>query len=83
MSDLKPCPFCGRIPEIQEDSRWPRHGKYAGKRVDAFEVVCKNMGCVICGADNVYFLSAEEAAEAWNRRVNDEADRCGCVLETE
>ena len=66
---LKPCPFCGKIPEIQEDYRWPRHGKYAGKRVDAYEIICVNFDCPIYKADNVYFLSKEEAIEAWNRRA--------------
>ena len=67
--ELKPCPFCGKIPEIQEDYRWPRHGNYAGKRVNAYEIICVNFDCPIYKADNVYFLSKEEAMEAWNRRA--------------
>lgn len=69
MDNLKPCPFCGMIPVMQTDYRWPRYGKYAGKRVDAFEVVCKNWECILHNVDNNYFLSAEEATEAWNRRM--------------
>lgn len=70
---LKPCPFCGKMPEIQNDTRWPRYGKNAGKSVNAFEVVCKNTDCIIYGADNVYFLTKEKAVGAWNRRVSEKA----------
>ena len=65
--ELKPCPFCGRPPRIQKDSRWPRSGKHEGNRVDAFEVVCDNSNCPIYHADNKYFLSEEDAIKAWNR----------------
>lgn len=70
MIELKPCPFCGNRAEIQEDHRWPRAGKFAGKRVKAFEVICPNWDCPIYHADNTYFLSEKEAAEAWNRRAD-------------
>lgn len=65
----KPCPFCGSFPSIQKDSRWPRSGPHEGERVDAFEIVCLNSDCVIYHADNVYFLTAEDAVKAWNRRA--------------
>ena len=65
----KPCPFCGYLPSIQHDSRWPRSGPHEGERVDAFEVVCLTDDCVIYHADNVYFLTEEDAIKAWNRRA--------------
>ena len=65
----KPCPFCGYLPSIQHDSRWPRSGPHEGERVDAFEVVCLTEDCVIYHADNVYFLTKEDAGKAWNRRA--------------
>lgn len=65
----KPCPFCGYLPSIQHDSRWPRSGPHEGERVDAFEVVCLTEDCVIYHADNVYFLTKEDAVKAWNRRA--------------
>ena len=69
---IKPCPFCGNLPRLQRDSRWPRSGPHEGERVDAFEVVCDNYGCPIYHSDNVYFLSEQDAVDAWNRRTGDE-----------
>lgn len=66
---LKPCPFCGQLPRLQRDDRWPRSGPHEGERVDAFEVVCDNYKCPIYHADIVYFLSEQEAVDAWNRRA--------------
>lgn len=69
MSELKPCPFCGATPKIQQDFRYPRPS--CQKRI-AWEVVCPNYKCIIGNVDNNYYLSKAEAIEAWNRRVKDE-----------
>lgn len=69
---LKPCPFCGAVPRLQRDFRWPRSGPHEGERVDAFEVVCDNWPCPIYHADTVYFLTEQEAVDAWNRRAEHE-----------
>ena len=71
LPELKPCPFCGRNPAMQEDIRYPRP---ECKAVKAYEVVCNTYGCVIYHADNVYFESPLEAAKKWNRRTNDATD---------
>ena len=69
--DLKPCPFCGAKPRLQTDFRFPRHGKYAGQRITAYEVVCDTLVCPIYHADNTYFMTEEKAVKSWNRRVNE------------
>lgn len=67
MTELKPCPFCGCSPILILDTRWPRvldHG------VDAYHIECQtNRACPIWCADNKYYLSQQEAIEAWNTRV--------------
>ena len=63
---IKPCPFCGRDPALQEDIRYPRPACEPAK---AYEVVCNTYGCVIYKADNVYFRSPVDAIKHWNRRI--------------
>lgn len=64
---LKPCPFCGQEPKLQEDIRYPRPECEAKK---AYEVFCVNKNCPICEADNFYSLSKEEAVRVWNKRAD-------------
>ena len=66
MEELKPCPFCGTIPKLQTDTRYPRPKRLA---VKAYEVVCQNDDCIIGFVDERYRLSANEAIEVWNRRA--------------
>lgn len=68
MPDLKPCPFCGKMPILKTDTRYPRPEREARK---AYEVVCQNWECIIGFVDDKYKLSEQEAIDAWNRRVND------------
>lgn len=72
MTELKPCPFCGQIPIIEESARFPRYGKDEGERIKGYTVVCKNMDCILLNEDNWYRRSAKEASEAWNRRFEPE-----------
>ena len=65
LPEIKPCPFCGRDPALQEDIRYPRP---ECEPVKAYEVVCNTYGCVIYKSDNVYFRTPVEAVLAWNRR---------------
>ena len=37
--------------------------------IHASEVICENLDCPIYNADNTYYLTDEEAIEAWNRRA--------------
>jgi len=67
--DLKPCPFCGQIPKLQSDTRYPKP-KREPKR--AYEVVCQNTDCIIGFVDDHYRLTERKIVELWNRRANDE-----------
>ena len=61
MSDMKPCPFCGKEPMIEPSMCGPVGMK--GSRI-----VCVNYsGCQ--AAPHVYGDTLEEAIERWNRRT--------------
>lgn len=55
---LLPCPFCGVIPKMY-------------KRASFFSVECHNLQCQVMPETTITHTK-EEAAEAWNRRVNDD-----------
>ena len=63
--ELKPCPFCGEIPIVVKDKRYP--GNSNG--IDAWHIECRNYECVIYGADGVYFRTRKAALIHWNRRT--------------
>lgn len=62
MTELKPCPFCGRMPNIIERKTSTKSN---------FRIECKNMNCQII-VGTFAFLTVEEAIEAWNRRVDND-----------
>lgn len=64
--ELKPCPFCGEFPTLKHDLRYPQG---YDDSIHASEVICENLDCPIYNADNTYYLTDEEAIEAWNRRA--------------
>lgn len=72
MTELKPCPFCGQTPKMEESARFPCYGKDEGKRIKGYTVVCQNMYCILHNEDNWYRRSENEAAEAWNHRAEPE-----------
>lgn len=72
MPELKPCPFCGQTPKMEESARFQRYGKDEGKRIKGYTVVCQNMYCILHNADNWYERSEKEACEAWNHRAEPE-----------
>ena len=73
MNELKPCPFCGNQPVV---------GKYEPR---LYRPVMNHTYCIVCcecemmfGWDCDYggrFDTEEEAIEAWNRRIDNAADR--------
>jgi len=76
MSDLKPCPFCGesasifRIPDNSPEEQ-VLHEKWSWRDIGLFVVGCDTPECF--GNINhkaMVFISAESAAETWNRRGN-------------
>lgn len=66
MIELKPCPFCGNMPVLKTDIRYPRP---ACKPKRAYEVVCQNSDCIIGFVDDRYRLTESEIVELWNRRA--------------
>ena len=66
MIELKPCPFCGQLPELQEDFRFPWPER---ERTRAYEVVCQNSDCIIGHVDTHYRLKKCGIIELWNRRT--------------
>lgn len=66
--ELKPCPFCGQMPEIRQDYRYPRP---ECNRTKAYEVICMNWDCPIYKADYNYYFSEADAIKAWNTRAGE------------
>jgi len=64
--EIKSCPFCGSEAKVKKDIRWP---DYSNDGVDAYEVICENMDCIIYRADDRWYKTEAEAIEAWNTRV--------------
>lgn len=66
---MKSCPFCGKMPILKTDTRYPRPECEPRK---AYEVMGQTVDCIIGFVDERYRLYAKEAVETWNRRANDE-----------
>ena len=84
---LLPCPFCGREAAFigVHDDEGNYHGRigcdYEAEPWSGLSYALHHKGwgdCLLCTGDTwsvmggMLFDSAEEAAEAWNRRINDE-----------
>jgi hypothetical protein len=52
MNELKPCPFCGKIPQDMSPFNW---------------VACNNSKCLIRPETKLY-ASRKKAIAAWNKR---------------
>ena len=61
--ELKPCPFCGKEPELVEE--WISGGLHEGGY--AWIVRCNYMKGG-CGAKGGSRIEKEEAIEVWNKR---------------
>ncbi len=71
---LKSCPFCGQMPKVYVDRRYPYWPTDDMVQVDVFEICCVNQKCIIYNANDIYYRTIEDAMEAWNRRDgNDQA----------
>ena len=60
MNELKPCPFCGNKPVVLENQFYVHEEKFVH-----YQVLC------VCGGRLAFRDTAEEAIEAWNRRVSE------------
>mgnify|MGYP001483007570 CR=1 FL=1 len=65
MSEIKPCPYCGKLAAKCEPSHYIYH--------EAFSVIC------LCGTGSRYAESAEKAIEIWNTRPIEDALRAELV----
>lgn len=73
MNELKPCPFCGEIAELEKRPLW--HGSHGYYGCYEFVIQCKKCGCQIDLDKNDTIYRSEDAArdnaiEAWNRRAS-------------
>lgn len=67
MTELKPCPWCGQIPEIREHNISMKDPNFV-----LYSVECMNNHCACMpGTNNCY--KPEDAAEIWNRRADNNA----------
>lgn len=64
MERLKPCPFCGGEAKIAEKDFVKNFVRYS-----LWTAVCQK-----CGMQTRLKFSDEDAAIAWNRRVNEDAN---------
>ena len=55
---LEPCPFCGAKAELHEDGKM------------YFVYSNHDHGCYIENEAHTYYITKDDAAEAWNRRAN-------------
>ena len=65
---LKPCPFCGEIPHIEQKPIYDYDGYYK------YDIHCEKCGCHInLGRNDTIYNTDEEARQnainAWNKRV--------------
>lgn len=65
MEEIKPCPWCGKIPKIYKNRNKfinsnPPHEVWFGK--------CINDSCKIRPYTLVYYKTEQEAIKAWNTR---------------
>lgn len=59
---LRKCPFCGGEPEFALGEEYR----------EEYEIPYDWVECETCGVETPCFNTAEEAAEAWNRRAGEQ-----------
>ena len=68
MTELKPCPFCGRVPHLDIEEIFCDCGAKMPIPIYAY-------GWVRQGKLPSYTEAKAEMIEAWNRRANDDRER--------
>ena len=71
MSELKPCPFCGKEVFLVDVSIQPV--PYA-----RWDVCCLTHDCFLRGGANNLYITREDAIIAWNTRSDAAEDTIGC-----
>lgn len=69
MSNLKPCPFCGKKPKVKINYGTHETGPREGERTKVYSVTCVNPSCMIYNAEGLYFPRNASAVKAWNTRM--------------
>lgn len=65
MEKPKPCPFCGCKATVDTERR------HSGTSENFYFVGCSTSECIASiHSMNRYFLTIEDAIEAWNRRID-------------
>lgn len=64
---LKPCPWCGAIPEVVDRDVEPQGDPWYGKKEETF-VLCNCGACLFDGTFHEGFADEASAIAAWNRR---------------
>lgn len=72
MSELKPCPFCGRQNiELDSSKELEEYENFEECHSEYYTLVCDwNKGG--CGASSGFYPTIKEAIEAWNRRADND-----------
>ena len=60
MSELKPCPFCGGKAELH---------KVEFSNELQVNLMVYTVACCMCNATTSYYVYADHAVDAWNRRA--------------
>lgn len=79
MSELLPCPFCGKLVYIEKKPLWIQHSDGTTRGYHGcyeYDIHCDKCGCRtnLPGNNAVYTennLVKENAIKAWNRRARD------------
>ena len=57
--NLKPCPFCGQVPQITE---------MEDRGITYKMIYCENYNCLVDTSTAKFYETDKEAADAWNTR---------------
>lgn len=68
MSELKPCPFCGRKVSMEYNSRYNVFKVYHSRSSDALD-------CPIVDPIRLVGLNLKRATEEWNKRANEKGEK--------
>ena len=62
MDELKPCPFCGKMPKLTT---------MFDNELFCVQHMCRSFNVILLIINTPLFSSKEDAINAWNRRASD------------